>query len=94
MKIMADSEFKVDGIKVTLEWLSQENPPYSYYIEVDPQITATYSNSSAVMLMLSYNTPYNVSVLAGNLCKDNLTVTIFDQHFNYCEFNLKQLMQI
>ena len=83
MRIRADSEFKIDGVKVTLEWLSQENPLYSYYVEVDPQI-ATYGNSSAIMLMLSYNTPYNVSVLAGNLCEENLT--IFNQYFNYCEF--------
>ena len=43
------------------------------------------------MLNLSYNNPYNVSVLAGHLCEDN--VTIFNELFNYCEFTLiKQLM--
>lgn len=87
MKILADAEFQIDGIKVTLEWISQENPPYSYHIEVDPQIIVTCGNSSAIicMLMLSYNIPYNLSVLAGNLCsEDNLT--IFNQKFNYSEF--------
>ena len=87
MKIMNVSTFEVNGIKVTLEWISPEiNSSYLYYVEVHPPIpTVSYGNSS-VLLELRYNIPYNVSILVEYLCEDNLT--IFDEKFNYCEFTL------
>ena len=87
MMVMADTELKFDGIKVTLEWLSQENPAlYSYHVKVHPSVpTIVYGNSSA-MLELCYNILYNVSILAEYHCEDNLI--IFNEQFNYCEFTL------
>ena len=83
---MTASTFEVNGIKVTLEWIIPEiNSYYSYYVEVHPPTPKVYGNSS-VMLELCYNIRYNVSILAGYLCEENLI--IFNEQFNYCEFTL------
>ena len=89
MSVMAASTFEVDGIKVTLEWISPEtNSSYTYYVEVHPPAPRVLHGNSSVMLELCYNTLYNVSILAavGYPCGDNHT--IFTELFNYCEFAL------
>ena len=86
MSVRAASKFEVDGVKVTLEWISPEtNSPYSYYVEVHPSAPRVLHGNSSVMLQLCYNTLYNVSILAeaGYHCAENLT--IFTKLFDYCE---------
>ena len=83
---MADVQLKVDRIKVTLEWLSQENPFYSYHVEVLPSVPIIVHGNSSAMLELCYNILYNVSILAEYHCEDNQI--IFNKQFYYCEFTL------
>ena len=93
MRVTAASTFEVDGIKVTLEWISPErNSSYSssYYVEIHPSIPTVMYGNSSVLLELCYNILYNVSVLAEHLCEDNLT--IFNKQFNYCELSLTKVM--
>ena len=88
-----DSEFEVDGIKVTLEWIQG----YSYHIDVNPSIPLMYDGSASVMLSLSYNTGYNVSVIADHehqrLCGYS-DLTIFNKFFNYCEYSTQIMLYV
>ena len=80
-----------DGVTIALEW-TQENPLYTYYIDTDPQslLSLVYNGVTNVTLGMSYNTLYNVSVLAEHLCGDS-NVTVFTQLFYYgrCKFTQK-----
>ena len=73
--------YKGDGVIVTLEW-TQGNPLYTYYIDTVPQIISLFSGNASATLLMSYNTLYNVSVLAEHLCGDS-NETIFTQLFYY-----------
>ena len=73
---------KGDGVTVTLEW-TQGNPLYTYHVNTVPQtIPILFSGNANVTLRVSYNTLYNVSVLAEHLCGDS-NITIFTQLFYY-----------
>ena len=70
------------AVTVTLEW-SQESPFYSYYVDVVPPIPVMFNGSTSAVLSMSYNIPYNVSVLGAHLCGEN--ITIFTQPFHFSE---------
>lgn len=83
---------QADGVTIVLEW-TQENPLSTYYIDIDPQnlLSLVFNGVTNVTLGMSYNTLYNVSVLAGHLCGDS-NVTIFTQLFYYGRCKLKLMI--
>ena len=56
-----------EHVSIILEW-SRQNFFYSYNIVVEPQAELTFNGSTTVQLTLSYNTQYNVGVVATHLC--------------------------
>ena len=70
MNISTTSEqFGRDAVSVTLQWIPKSL--YSYNVIVNPQVQLQFNGSTRVQLILSYNTLYNVSVVATHLCGQN-----------------------
>ena len=63
-------QFGVDNVTVILEWI-HENAT-SYTLSTIPQV-AIRNQTTSVQMTLSYNTLYNVSVVA-TLCGQNTTI--------------------
>lgn len=73
---------------VTLEW-TQKDPQalHSYYVSVIPQtqLTLNLNETSSVMVNLSYNVAYNLTILIrGNRCME----TFISQAFYYREYSI------
>lgn len=67
--------FERDGVTVSLEW-HQNLYFHSYYVSVDipNNIIVMRTNGSVhLMLKVSYNTFYNISILAMLPCGENVT---------------------
>ena len=70
-------------VSIILEW-SRQNFFYSYDIIIDPQAEAvSFSGSRMAQLTLSYNTLYNVSVVATHLCGRVSNVAAFIDELYY-----------
>ena len=74
--------FQSGGIVVTLEWT--EVFLYTYYISVLPPIPFMQNGNSTVVFSTSYNTTYNVSIVAEYPCGKN--VTFYSQLLQYCKY--------
>ena len=84
--ITEQSSYGSDGVTVTLE-LAEVDPMNTYHIIVIPPSPSMFNASTGLraMLTMSYNTMYNVSVLAESPCgREN--VTYFSDLFYYGEF--------
>ena len=62
----AAEEFESDGVVVTLEWIQQKF--HSYSVNVVPQQEYSVINMTVAQLSVSYNTFYNVSIIASPPC--------------------------
>ena len=58
-------QFGVNSIAVTLMWFHKNGVSYS--VSVDPEVAINYTRRSRAQLTVSYNTKYNISVVA-SLC--------------------------
>ena len=79
-----------DDVTVILEW-DGVNPQYSVNIIVIPKVRVNISRSSA-QLKVTYNVPYDVSVMTSHPCGQN-SVIIFSKAYYYprtnaCECNV------
>ena len=74
-------ESEISGMIVTLEWtLEPMSHFYFYNISVVPQLNLTFVECTKVMLLVPYNSLYNVTVVAEHRCgQNNVTVTAFKQ---------------
>ena len=79
-------QFEQFAITVTLEWI-QENSLYCYNIGVIPPLQLHFNGATSVSVNMSYNVPYNLSILVAHdiVCIEN-PVIIFTQHFYYSEY--------
>ena len=69
-------------VTITLE-LSRESTLYSLGIDVFPPVEI-FNGSTRVDLMLSYNTPYNVSVVATHPCGRMFVATFVELFYRKC----------
>ncbi len=63
--VNVSEDFQMNFVAVTLEWIA--NNGVSYVVNITPEIAINYMGKSSARLILSYNTEYNVSVVA-SLC--------------------------
>ena len=81
---VTSESFESDGIRVTLEWTYYENYNHrglilhSYNVNVSPVVAFTSSERRLVQLMASYNTSYNVSILALSQCEQRIMTTTIE----------------
>ena len=70
-----EEEFGVERVTILVNWTQPENPLVSYNIRVDPTsgTMVTIVDSTRANLTLSYNTPYNVTVVADFCGQRNAT---------------------
>ena len=67
-------QFGANSIAVTLEWTHKNGVTYG--VSVDPEVAVNYTGRNRAELIVSYDTKYNVSVVA-SLCEiitTNLTI--------------------
>ena len=78
---------EMSGVTVTLDWtLESDSSLYSYNISIIPdQLNLTYIKSTGVILIVPYNTLYNVTVVAEHRCGQNniLLTTSIDLYYNF-----------
>ena len=67
---LQSEQFSSRHVTVVLDWMqATESIVYSYNIHVVPEVEVMFSGSTMAQLTLSYNTRYNVSVVATHLCR-------------------------
>ena len=72
-EIMKTEVFRIDEVTVTLQWSNKS----SYIVSVSPNPPFKSSLSTGILLRVSYNTLYNVSVLCLDLCGRNSVFEIY-----------------
>ena len=85
--VQTKEKFRMDEVVIGLQWTQEtyENLYVSYNISTEPEIDATVTliSNTHANLTLSYNTQYNVSVVA-DLCGHQAT-TIIEIHYGGCK---------
>jgi hypothetical protein len=66
-------EYDVDNVTVTVEWTQQvqAGDPISYNVSVSPPVPIIYNGNAGLILVLQYNSEYNLSVEANIQCESN-----------------------
>ena len=72
-EIMKTEVFRIDEVMVTLQWSNKS----SYIVSVSPNPPFKSSLSTGILLWVSYNTLYNVSVLCLDPCGQNTMFEIY-----------------
>lgn len=80
-------QFETDGVVVTLEWIQHDF--YSYNVSVVPSLEYDIEETTRVQLNMSYNTFYDVNIIASPPCELNSTTDFIELH--YCEYVLLKL---
>ena len=78
------AHFEMESVTVVLLWTHKNGVSYS--VSVDRQVAVNYTGRNGAQLVVSYNTKYNVSVIA-SLCGRNSTNF---SAINYGKLNLRQ----
>ena len=68
------------SVSVVLMW-TQINWLYSYNVSVTPSVEMTFNGGTTVQLILSYNTQYNVSVVATHPCLGRIITKMSVLHY-------------
>ena len=69
---MESEQFGTESVTANLEWEQEVDDIVFYDVNVIPHVAIRFTGSTNVQLTLSYNTQYNVSVVA-TLCGKNTT---------------------
>lgn len=83
-----------DGVKVTLELILNHGNQslYSYNIS---DVTITLAERTNLQLIASYNTLYNISILAIAQCGQRIVTTFIEQYYGkYIYYIVTQLYNI
>jgi hypothetical protein len=87
--ISVSEEYRADScsISVVVEWTRREG--VSYNITIVPMVPVTYTGSTSVQLIVSYNTEYNVSLEASAVCQRSIAsrhirIPLFYGESYYC----------
>ena len=75
-----DERYEADNVTVTVEWAQQDGAVYT--VRVSPPVPIMVTGSTSRQLTISYNTVYNLSVVAVAPCRVNATTFI---RLNYGE---------
>lgn len=77
----------ITNVTVILEW-TQEDGVY-YNVSVVPPTASVFTGSTSLHLTVSYNTSYNVSVVATSFCGQNSATTVIVLTQSYGEYVTK-----
>ena len=70
-----------DGVGVTLEFIHENQSLYSYNVNVSPNVTIMFAERTNLQLTASYNTFYNVSILAIPQCGQRTVTTFIELYY-------------
>ena len=65
--VTTSEEYRANNISIIVEWTEEEG--VSYNITIIPMVPITFTESTSVELIVSYNTEYNVSLEAVAVCR-------------------------
>lgn len=78
---MAES-LERDGVRATLEWTQGNQTQYSYNISINQKIIVTTAlTETTFQLEASYDTLYNVSVIAIPQCGQRIVTTTVELYY-------------
>ena len=78
-------DYAADNVTVIVEWTKQEDTRYTFEVSPPGPVPVMFSGSNLLQLTISYNTEYNLSVLAAAPCKEKVTAFI---KLNYSKYIL------
>ena len=82
---LVSEHFTSDGVVVTLEWIQQNF--YSYNVSVIPQPEYDVNETTRIQLNVSYNTFYNMNVVASPPCGQNTSTSNLIGLY-YCKYTI------
>ena len=82
VRVVAES-LERDGVRATLEWTQGNQTHYSYNISINQNIVATALTETTFQLLVdaSYDTSYNVSVIAIPQCGQRIVTTTVELYY-------------
>ena len=80
---IVSEDLERDGVRVTLEWTQDNSSFYSYSFSVTPNpASALITERMRVLLKVTYDIPYNVSVQATPMCGNgNFIAVSIELHY-------------
>ena len=66
--IISDIEYGTHNVTVLLRWIPENGVTYNISTEPEVETVINFNTMSTAQITLSYNTHYNVSVLATSVC--------------------------
>ena len=86
-EVSLDEQFGMDNVTVFLQWTEElNNSLVSYHVSIEPMAHVNTDNSRANLVLL-YNTPYNVSIVADVCNRINATTTLMRNYGNIRVYN-------
>ena len=70
-----------DRVRVTLEWTQANQTQYSYNISINQNIVTTALTETTFQLEASYDTSYNVSIIAILQCGQRIVTTTVELYY-------------
>ena len=70
-----------DGIRVTLEWIQKNQTQYSYNVSINQNVSTELDEMTTLQLVASYDTSYNVSILATPQCGQRIVTTSIELYY-------------
>ena len=81
IRVMSES-LESDSVRVTLEWPCETNQLLcSYNVSISPNALSQMLSEREVQLIISYDTLYNVSILAVSQCRQRIVTTSFELYY-------------
>ena len=70
-----------DVVRVTLEWTPENHTRYSYNISVNHAVVTTLTETITLQLEASYDTSYNISVIAVPQYGQRIVITTVELYY-------------
>ena len=70
-----------DCIKVTLEWTQKNQTQYSYNVSINQNVSIKLAETTTLQLIASFDTSYNVSILATPQCGPRIVTTSIELYY-------------
>ena len=70
-----------DVVRITQEWTQENQTRYSYNISVNHAVVTALTKTTTLQLEASYDTSYNISVIAVPQCGQRIVTTTVELYY-------------
>ena len=93
-RIVSES-LESDGIRINLDWTHEDQSQYSYNVSVSPTALLSQTHSEGeIQFIASYDTLYNISLLAIPQCGQKVVTTLIELHYGKCNHNVTVIVNL